>query len=193
MVNPEEDPNYHKLRQQNQQFQQQLQSLAQQMQQESAHLQAELTTKQNHIELLNDKLTKTQNILNETMTIYAVKEQSLNEALTVKDRRLAELEKQSDRLSSRSQITVKYAHTDQDKRQLLLKIEVLQSEVQRLTDLEDEIAVVEAINKDLELRVKQLTSEILTYKQQPKLADRRSAANVEDLQAELARTNTKLA
>jgi hypothetical protein len=53
--------------------------------------------------------------------------------------------------------------------------------------------VVEAINKDLELRVKQLTSEILTYKQQPKLADRRSAANVEDLQAELARTNTKLA
>jgi hypothetical protein len=72
------------------------------MQQESAHLQAELTTKQNHIELLNDKLTKTQNILNETMTIYAVKEQSLNEALTVKDRRLAELEKQSDRLSSRS-------------------------------------------------------------------------------------------
>lgn len=72
------------------------------MQQESAHLQAELATKQNHIELLNDKLTKTQNILNETMTIYAVKEQSLNEALTVKDRRLAELEKQSDRLSSRS-------------------------------------------------------------------------------------------
>jgi hypothetical protein len=53
--------------------------------------------------------------------------------------------------------------------------------------------VVEAINKDLELRVKQLTSEILTYKQQPKFADRRSAANVEDLQAELARTNTKLA
>jgi len=72
------------------------------MQQESAHLQAELTTKQNHIELLNDKLTKTQNILNETMTIYAVKEQSLSEALATKDRRLAELEKQSDRLSSRS-------------------------------------------------------------------------------------------
>jgi len=60
------------------------------------------------------------------MAIYAVKEQTLNEALNAKERRLAELEKHSDRLSTRSEITVKYAHSDQDKRQLLLKIEALQ-------------------------------------------------------------------
>lgn len=146
------------------------------MQEQSQHLQAELATKQNHIDLLNDKLGKTQAILTETMTIFAVKEQTLNDALAAKDRRLAEIEKQSDRLSTRSEITVKYTHADQDRRQLLLKIETLQSEVERLRDLEDEFAVAEAINKDLEIRVKQLSNENVTLKQDR--TDRRSIAHV---------------
>jgi hypothetical protein len=51
----------------------------------------------------------------------------LTEVMTAKDRRMAELEKQSDKSSSKSEITVKYAHSDQDKRKLILKIESLQS------------------------------------------------------------------
>jgi hypothetical protein len=56
-----------------------------------------------------------------------LKEKSLTEVMTAKDRRMAELEKQSDKSSSKSEITVKYAHADQDKRKLILKIESLQS------------------------------------------------------------------
>jgi len=51
--------------------------------------------------------------------------------------------------------------------------------------------VAESINRDLELRVKKLTSELTALRQSARVDDRKSL--VEELQAELARTNTKLA